>query len=298
MKFSGSMVALVTPMLEDGSVDTDALDILLNFHLENHTDGLVVLGTTGEAATITADEHQAILRFVLDKVSGQIPVISGVGSNSTQQTILNAQADCRLGVDALLIATPYYNKPTQSGLYQHYKNVEQVVDKPIILYNVPGRTAVDLYPDTVAQLAELDNIIGIKETLSVERVRQLRDVVPAEFEIYCGDDENNLPMLQAGANGLISVTANVAPKALSQMVAYLASGELDQASKIHQQLMPLHKNLFIESNPIPVKYVLNKMGLIKSGIRLPLTWLSMKYHADVDNAMQAAGIGENVNATN
>lgn len=288
--FKGSMVALATPMNSDSSIDYPALEILVDFHLNNQTDGLVILGTTGESATVLENEHSDIIKRVIAQVAGQIPIISGVGTNCTETTIARAQIDTKLGVDALLIVTPYYNKPTQEGLYNHYKKVSQLVDNNVILYNAPGRTAVDLLPETVARLAELDNIIGIKETVSLERVKQLRQVLPSVFEIYCGDDANNLPMLEAGAQGLISVTGNVAPKLLHDMCHAYFEGDRAMAQKIHQQLMPLHKNLFIESNPMPVKFVLAEMGLINYGIRLPLTWLSDKHHSAVREAMQAAKI--------
>jgi 4-hydroxy-tetrahydrodipicolinate synthase len=294
--FKGSMVALVTPMLENGSLDMDSLKNLVGFHIENQTDGLVILGTTGEAPTITHDEHKAIVKFVVKQVAGKIPVISGVGSNSTQQTIMNAQADVKLGIDGLLISTPYYNKPTQDGLYQHYNSIAQAVDKPIILYNVPSRTAVDLLPETVAKLAELSNIIAIKETVSIDRVQQLRAVLTDEFKIYSGDDLSNLEMLLAGANGLISVTANVAPQLLHQMYQNVMQNEIQQAQAIHDKLTPLHCDLFIESNPIPIKYALMKLGLINKGIRLPLTWLSAPHQKLLDTALCAASIGEQLNA--
>lgn len=290
--FQGSIVALVTPMLIGGEIDYVSLAKLVDFHLENNTDGLVILGTTGESPTVTADEHRQMISSVLKQVAGRMPVISGVGTNSTELTIRNAQADTELGVDALLIATPYYNKPTQEGLYQHYKSIAEAVDNKLILYNVPGRSVVDMLPVTVARLAEIENIIGIKETVDVARTQQLRALLPADFAIYCGDDPSNLDMLQAGAQGLISVTANVAPQLLHEMCLAYQVGDLATAEQIHQQLMPLHNDLFIESNPIPVKFALAQMGLINCGIRLPLTWLSDAQHQVVLTALKAAQIGE------
>lgn len=290
--FSGSMVALITPMQQDGRVDYQALSDLVQFHLDNQTDGLVILGTTGESPTINAEEHAQIVSAVIKQVAGKIPVISGVGTNCTAKTISNAQADAQLGVDGLLIAAPYYNKPTQEGLYQHYKNIAQHVDKPIILYNHLGRTAVDILPETVARLAGIDNIIGIKETLSVERVHQLRQLLATEFEIYCGDDSNNLAMLENGAQGIISVTANLAPKFLHDMCKFQQAGKRTEAEQIHQQLAVLHQQLCIETNPIPVKWALAEMGLINPGIRLPLTWLSESSQIVVKQALADAKIGE------
>ncbi len=290
--YFGSMVALVTPMQSTGDIDYKSLSRLVKFQLDNQSDGLVILGTTGESATVSSKEHQKIVSQVVAEVAGQVPVISGVGTNCTAITIEHAKSDTLLGVDALLIATPYYNKPTQQGLYQHYKNISEQVDNKLILYNVPGRTAVDLLPDTIVELAQIDNIIGIKETVSVARTQQLRQVVPDDFDIYCGDDENNMAMLQAGAQGLISVTANVAPLLLHQMVRAVQNNDIATADMIHQQLMLLHKNLFIESNPIPVKYAVSEMGLMNPGIRLPLTWLTVAHQPKIKAAMQAAQIGE------
>lgn len=285
------MVALATPMNEEGGIDYSSLEKLVTFHLDNETDGIVILGTTGESPTISADEHNKMVTQVVAQVAGQIPVISGVGTNNTATTLLNAQMDTKHGVDGLLVVTPYYNKPTQEGLYQHYKKIAQAIDNKIILYNVPGRTGVDLQPETVVELSTLKNIVGIKETVNIARVKALRLILPKAFEIYCGDDENNLPYLEAGAQGLISVTANIAPKLLHDMCKAHEQGNGVEAQAIHNQLMPVHKNLFIESNPIPVKFALAELGLINRGIRLPLTWLAEKHQTAVRDAMKNAKLG-------
>lgn len=290
--FKNTMVAIVTPMHDDGAIDYTSLEKLVSYHLENQIDGIVVLGTTGESPTVTAEERHKVVSQVVRQVSGRVPVISGVGTNATASTIATAQADEKLGIDGFLVVTPYYNKPPQEGLFQHYKKVAEAVDKPVILYNVPGRTGVDLQPVTVARLAEIDNIIGLKETVSVERIRQLRAVVPADFALYCGEDAVNLEMLQAGAQGLISVTANITPQLLHNMCQAHNVGDDALAQSIHQRLMPLHKNLFIEANPIPVKWLLAKMGLINYGIRLPLTKLAATHEAAVMAAWEAATTGD------
>ncbi len=289
-KFTGSFVALITPMQADGAVDFPALDRLVDFHLANQTDGIVVLGTTGEAPTITKAEFPVVISHVLKRVNKKIPVIAGAGKNATAETVHLAQEVSQLGVDGLLIVTPYYNRPTQEGLYQHYMKIAEAVDLPQILYNVPGRTGCDLLPATVARLTKaMPHIIGIKEVVSVERVKQLVEQC-GDIAIYCGDDPNNLPYLQAGACGLISVTANVAPKALHDMCAACFAGDLKQAEKIHQQLGLLNKDLFIESSPAPTKWVLQQMGLIENNLRLPLVPLSDRSQAAVREAMQVAEI--------
>lgn len=285
-----SMVALVTPMHPNGDLDYKALEKLVEFQLENQTDGLIILGTTGESPTIDSEEHTEVVQRVIAQVARQVPVISGVGSNSTKKTIERAKLDTQLGVDGLLIVTPYYNKPTQEGLYQHFKAISQAVDNKIILYNAPGRTAVDLLPETVARLATLSNIVAIKDCVSPERVRALRAVLTEHFLIYCGEDECNFEFLEAGAQGFISVTANLAAKQLHEMSHAFMQGDKGKAEAIHRQLMPLHKNLFIQTNPIPVKFVLHELGLINHGIRLPLTWLDETYQAKVRTAIQEAKI--------
>jgi 4-hydroxy-tetrahydrodipicolinate synthase len=287
--FKGSLVALITPFNEKKEVDYATLDQLIDFHLYNQTDGLVILGTTGESPTITETEHQRIIKQVVGRVKGKIPVIAGVGKNDTQATLHLAKITAALGVDALLIVTPYYNKPTQEGLYQHYSLLAQEVNIPQILYNVPGRTGVDLLPETVKQLSLHTNIVAIKETTTLERVQALRNAAP-NMSIYCGDDASNLPMLKAGAIGLISVTANVAPQLLHIMCRAFFAGDLAQAEKIHEQLGLLNKNLFLEANPIPVKYCAAKLKLVENYLRLPMTPLSEKFQRDLDEAMKQAGV--------
>ncbi len=288
MLFQGSMVALVTPMHEnDNSIDYDRYQLLIDFHLKSQTDGLIIAGTTGEAPTLTREEHSNLVKLAREVIGHQtLPLIVGVGTHCTQTTLELAERTANLGVDGLLLVTPYYNKPAQTGLIEHYKTISQAIDIPQILYNVPGRTACDLLPETAAILSQYENIIGIKETVSVERVQQLRKVCPATFGIYCGDDANNYPMLRAGANGLISVTANIAAADLKQMCQYVAEQRYTEAEAIHQRLMPLHKNLFIESNPIPVKWAMQQLSMIPGGIRLPLTPLAPHYQCVVKQALE------------
>jgi 4-hydroxy-tetrahydrodipicolinate synthase len=283
--FKGSFVALVTPMLPNGDIDYPALDKLVDFHLENRTDGFVLLGTTGESPTVSESEHAQIIKHVVKRVNKKIPLIAGVGKNDTRATIHLAQEAVKLGVDGLLIVTPYYNRPTQEGLFLHYKAISEAVHVPQLVYNVPRRTGCDLLPETMARLAKLPNIVGIKETISVERVGELIQHC-GQIPIYCGDDENNLPMLKAGACGLISVTANVAPRPLHDMCEAFYKGDVASAEKIHARLALLNKNLFLETNPIAVKWAMSQMGLLNNVLRLPLTPLNKKYYADVKAAME------------
>lgn len=279
--FKGSYVALVTPFDSQGEIDYSALDRLVDFHLAHQTDGLVLSGTTGESPTLSEKEHAALISHVLNRVSRKIPVIAGVGKNDTRATVKLAQNTATLGVDGLLIVTPYYNKPTQEGLYRHYGQIAEKVNLPQLLYNVPGRTGCDLQPSTVHRLmSQYPQIAGVKETHSVQRIYDLiAECGP--IPIYGGDDPNNLPMLQAGACGLISVTANVAPQQLHDLCVLVGQGRVDEAEKIHQQLRDLNKSLFLEANPIPVKWVLSEMGLIQQYLRLPLTSLSETHQASL-----------------
>lgn len=284
---SGSLVALVTPMSEDGSLDWASLDNLLDFHLENGTNGIVAVGTTGESATLDAGEHCSVIEHVVKKIAGRIPVIAGTGANSTTEAIELTQAAKDIGADACLLVSPYYNKPTQEGLYQHHKKVAESVDIGQILYNVPGRTAVDMANETVFRLADVPNIIGIKDaTGDIPRgaalIRGLADKIP----VYSGDDATAYKLILAGAKGNISVTANVLPKLMSELCACAIAGEEQKAKTINDLLATLSDSLFVESNPIPVKYALYKMGLMSSGIRLPLTFLSEQYHATIDQALK------------
>jgi 4-hydroxy-tetrahydrodipicolinate synthase len=289
--FHGSMVALVTPMHEDGSLDYDALDRLVEFHIANHTDAIVAVGTTGESATLNEKEHCETIARVVKTASKRIPVIAGTGSNSTSEAINLTRCAMEAGADACLLVTPYYNKPTQEGLYLHYKHIAEAVPVPQILYNVPGRTACDMLPDTVARLAEIPNIVGIKEaTGNLERARQIIDCCGNKLDVYSGDDATALELMLIGGKGDISVTANVAPKAMHEMCAAALRGDRVEAEKINQSLLALHKNLFLEANPIPVKWALQEMGLIGAGIRLPMTSLSEQYHNQVRQALKQANL--------
>lgn len=288
---SGSMVALVTPMKADGAIDWDAMDKLVHWHLEQGTGAIVAVGTTGESATLNVNEHCQVINRVVSAVSGQIPVIAGTGANSTDEAIELTEAAKSARADACLLVTPYYNKPTQEGLYQHHKVVAAAVDIPQILYNVPGRTGVDMHNDTTDRLADIDNIIGIKDaTGDLERGADLINRTKGRIEVYSGDDPTAMDLMLLGAKGDISVTANVAPKAMSEMCAAALAGDRDKAQAINDQLMPLHDNLFLESNPIPVKWALEQMGIIEGGIRLPLTPFGSTHHDQLRAAMQSAGI--------
>ena len=289
--FRGSMVALVTPMLADESVDYESLATLVEFHVENGTSAIISMGTTGESATLEMKEHCEVIRRTIEMVKGRIAVIAGTGANSTSEAIQLTQCASDVGADACLLVTPYYNKPTQEGLYLHHKKIAETVDIPQILYNVPGRTVCDMLPDTVARLAQITNIIGIKEaTGDLNRLKEIQSKVADDFEIYSGDDETGTEFMLQGGHGVISVTTNVAPKAMSEMCAAALSGDREAAETINKPLQGLHKNLFLEANPIPVKWALAEMGKIASGIRLPLTPLSEQYHQPLREAMQQAGI--------
>lgn len=289
--FQGSMVALVTPMHEDGGIDIGALDRLLDWHLAEGTDAIVAVGTTGESATLDFDEHCSIIEHVVQRIAGRIPVIAGTGANSTREAVHLTRCARDAGADACLLVTPYYNKPTQQGLFLHYQAIAEAVDIPQILYNVPGRTAVDLLPETVERLAGVPNIIGLKEaTGKTERTLELIDRVGGHLELYSGDDATALEFLLAGGQGVISVTANVAPAAMHEMCAAALARDTVRAHEINARLNGLHHALFHEANPIPVKWAVARMGLMSDGIRLPLTPLSEPFHAAVLDAMQQAGI--------
>lgn len=289
--FHGSMVALVTPMRADGAIDDDSLQRLIEFHLENGTDAIVAVGTTGEASTLDHEEHCQLIRRVVDLVRSRVPVIAGTGSNSTSEAIELTRCAMEGGADACLLVTPYYIKPTQEGLYRHFRAVAEAVPIPQILYNVPGRTAVDMQVDTVDRLADIANIVGIKDaTGNLERGRELIARCGDRIDIYSGDDATAMELILLGARGDISVTANVAPRAMHEMCAAALAGERDKAVAINERLMGLHRNLFLEANPIPVKWALYELGLIPPGIRLPLTPLSDRHHDTVRQAMQQAGV--------
>ncbi|WP_039918333.1 4-hydroxy-tetrahydrodipicolinate synthase [Cellvibrio mixtus] len=287
----GSMVALVTPMNADNSLDWAALHKLVDWHLEQGTHALVAVGTTGESPTLNVDEHLAVIKKVVDQVNGRIPVIAGTGANSTAEAVEWTQAAKDIGADACLLVTPYYNKPTQEGLVLHHTHIARAVAIPQILYNVPGRTGVDMKPETVLRLASVPNIIGIKEaTGDLERAKLLIENAPEGFAIISGDDATAVDLILLGGKGDISVTANVVPAAIARMCELALAGKADEARAINERLLPLHTAMFVESNPIPVKWAVEQLGLIQSGIRLPLTRLSEQYHQQVKAAMQAATI--------
>jgi len=285
------MVALVTPMLDDESVDFDSLAKLIEFHIEAGTDAIVAVGTTGESATLNMREHCDVVRFVVEKVNKRIPVIAGTGANSTSEAIELTQCAKEAGADACLLVSPYYNKPTQEGLFLHHKKIAETVDIPQILYNVPGRTAVDMLPETVIRLSKIKNIIGVKEaTGDLSRVAKIKAGVSDEFDLYTGDDATAVDFILAGGHGGISVTANVTPNLCHQVYQAALAGNAEEARRLDANLEALHKDLFVESNPIPVKWVLAEMGLMGKAIRLPLTVLSEKSQPTVRAAMQKAGI--------
>lgn len=287
----GSIVALVTPMDESGAVDKESLKKLVEFHIAQGTDALVAVGTTGESATLDEDEHCDVIKFIVDCVGGRIPVIAGTGANSTTEAITLTRRAKEAGADACLIVTPYYNKPTQEGLYLHYKAIAEAVDIPQILYNVPGRTACDMLPETVGRLSHIKNIVGVKEaTGDLSRVKKIRDLTGDDFAIYTGDDATSREFCLLGGNGTITVTGNVAPKLVHEMIMAAIAGDSETALAIDQKLMALHKNLFIQSNPIPVKWAVAEMGLMGKGIRLPLTWLTEDCFDAVRDAMRQAGV--------
>lgn len=287
----GSMVALVTPMNPDNSLDWVSLHKLVDWHLEQGTHGIVAVGTTGESPTLIVEEHLEVIRRVVDQVNGRIPVIAGTGANSTLEAIEWTSAAKDIGADACLLVTPYYNKPTQEGLFLHHEHIAKAVAIPQILYNVPGRTGVDMKTDTVLRLAQVPNIIGIKEaTGDIARAQDLIAQAPKEFAVISGDDATAVELILAGGKGDISVTANVVPRAIAQMCELALAGNASEARALNEQLMPLHRAMFIESNPIPVKWAVAQMGLIQTGIRLPLTPLSAQYHPQVQSALHAAGL--------
>jgi 4-hydroxy-tetrahydrodipicolinate synthase len=287
----GSMVAIVTPMFDDGSLDLDALRALIDWHIDAGTDGIVIVGTTGESPTVDVAEHCLLIETTVKHAKGRVAVIAGTGANSTAEAIeLTAKAKA-LGVDACLLVAPYYNKPTQEGLYQHFAAIATAVDVPQILYNVPGRTGCDITNDTVIRLAKVENIVGIKDaTGGIERGTDLLLRTPKDFGIYSGDDATGIALMLLGGHGVISVTANVAPKLMHELCVAAMSGEVKKAREINAKLFALHQKLFVEANPTPVKWVLQQMGMIKMGIRLPMINLSIQYHDVMRAAMRQAGI--------
>ena len=285
---NGSIVALVTPMFDDGSVDWESMDRLLEMHILAGTGAIVSVGTTGESATLSVSEHCEVIAHTVAKVAGAIPVIAGTGANSTAEAIALTSAAQADGADACLLVTPYYNKPTQEGLYQHYKLIAEKVSIPQILYNVPGRTGVDMLPATVGRLAEIENIVGIKEaTGDLQRGREVLDVCAGKMAVYSGDDETAAELILMGAKGNVSVTANVAAVLMAELCRLALAGETAKVRALDAQLKPLSKALFQQSNPIPVKWALARQGLIGDHLRLPLTQLEKAYHEPLMAAMRA-----------
>jgi len=286
----GSIVALITPMHSDGIVDWETLDALVDWHIENGTHGIVPVGTTGESATLNPDEHCDVIKRVVGRVNGRVPVIAGTGANATAEAIYLTSQAKNAGADACLLVTPYYNKPTQEGLYQHYKRIAEAVDIPQVLYNVPGRTACDMLADTVARLCKLPNIVGIKEaTGDLKRAQEIQDKCDGDVILLSGDDATSVDLMLNGGDGTISVTANVAPRQMAEVADAAVAGDAEMANRLNAPLMALHERLFLEANPIPVKWALMEMGKISTGIRLPLTELSAEHHEPVRDALRRAG---------
>ena len=294
--FRGSIVALITPMFDDGRVDQGKLEQLVDFHVQQGTSAIVSMGTTGESATLDEVEHCDVIRQTIGFAAGRIPVIAGTGANSTTEAIQLTRCAADAGADAALLVTPYYNKPTQEGLYLHYKAVAEAVDIPQILYNVPGRTACDMLPETAARLAEIPNIVGIKEaTGDLTRLARLQELCDDGFYLYSGDDATACEFMLRGGHGDVSVTANVAPRLMRELCDAALAGDRETAEAINRRLEPLHRQLFVESNPIPVKWAVAELGLAQCGIRLPLTWLTEEAQPAVRAAMRHAGVIDALN---
>jgi 4-hydroxy-tetrahydrodipicolinate synthase len=288
---TGSLVAIVTPMLDDGKLDLQRFRSLIDFHIAEGTDGIVVVGTTGESPTVNFDEHKELIRLAVEYAGGRIPIIAGTGANSTVEAIELTASAKKAGAAACLSVVPYYNRPTQEGLYRHFRAIAEAVEIPTILYNVPGRTVADLANDTVLRLCEVPNIVGIKDaTANIERGTDLLRRVPKDFAVYSGDDATALALMLLGGHGVISVTANVAPRLVHEMCVAALAGKVAQARDINFRLLGLAQKLFVEANPIPVKWAVAQMGLIGPGLRLPLTPLAGQFHDTVRDAMAQAGI--------
>jgi len=288
---NGSLVAIVTPMHDDGSLDLDAFRKLIDWHVREGTDGIVVVGTTGESPTVDFDEHHLLIRTAVEHLNRRIPVIAGTGANSTREAIELAAYAKQAGADMSLSVVPYYNKPAQEGLYRHFRAIAEAVGIPQIIYNVPGRTVADLANDTMLRLAQIPNIVGLKDaTANIERASDLLRQLPADFAVYSGDDATGLALMLLGGRGVISVTANVAPRLMHEMCLAALAPDVARARELNNKLLGLHRNLFVEANPIPVKWAVSQMKLIKPGIRLPLTPLADSFHERVRAAMRAAGI--------
>ncbi len=289
--FRGSIVALVTPMALDGALDFDALGQLIEFHVESGTDAIVAVGTTGESATLDPHEHMEVIRRIVKLAAGRLPVIGGTGANSTAEALNMTREAMEAGVDACLLVVPYYNKPSQEGLYRHFKKIASEVPVPQILYNVPGRTSCDMLPDTVDRLANIPNIVGIKEaSMNLERNRELVERCGDRLDVFSGDDPLSCDTILAGGKGVISVTANAAPALMHDMCAAALAGRREDAQALDQRLVPLHEALFLEANPIPVKWAVSELGLMHNGIRLPLTPLAEAYRPNVRGALERAGV--------
>ena len=288
---TGSIVAIVTPMHADGSLDLDGMRRLVDYHVQEGTDAIVVVGTTGESPTVSVEEHHQLIEITVKQAAGRIPVIAGAGANSTAEAIELTRFAKQAGADAVLSVVPYYNKPTQEGLYRHFKAIAEAVDIPVILYNVPGRTVADLSNETALRLAQIPNIVGIKDaTGNIDRGNELIARAPKDFAVYSGDDASACSLLLNGGKGNISVVANVAPRLMHEMCAAALAGDLAKAREIHFRLLPLHRQLFCEANPIPVKWACQQLGLIGEGIRLPLTPLSAECHDRVRGALRQSGL--------
>jgi 4-hydroxy-tetrahydrodipicolinate synthase len=288
---TGSLVAIVTPMHEDGRLDMARFRDLIDWHVAEGTDGIVVVGTTGESPTVDFDEHKELIRVAVDHAKGRIPIVAGTGGNSTSEAVELTESARKAGATACLSVVPYYNKPAQEGLYRHFRKVAETVDLPMIVYNVPGRTVADLANDTMLRLAQVPGIIGIKDaTANIERGTELIRRAPRGFAIYSGDDATALALILLGGQGVISVTANVAPRLMHEMCAAALVGDVKKARELNLRLLPLHQKLFVEANPIPVKWALAQMGRIEAGLRLPLTSLAERFHDAVRDALAEAGI--------
>ena len=288
---TGSLVAIVTPMFEDGVLDIARFKSLIDWHIAEGTDGIVVVGTSGESPTVDFDEHKELIHIAVEHARGRIPIVAGTGANSTAEAVELTVSAKKAGATACLSVVPYYNKPTQEGLYRHFRKIAEAVDIPNILYNVPGRTVADMANDTVLRLAQIPNIVGLKDaTTNIERGSDLIKRAPKGFAIYSGDDATALALVLLGGHGVISVTANVAPRVMHEMSAAALAGEVARAREINFKLLALHRNLFVEANPIPVKWAVAQLGLIEGGIRLPLTPLSPQFHDAVKEAMREAGV--------
>ena len=287
----GSIVAIVTPMFEDGSLDFQSLKALLDWHIAEGTDAIVIVGTTGESPTVTVEEHCELIRVAIEHVAGRIPVIAGTGGNSTSEAIeLTAYAK-QAGADASLQVVPYYNRPTQDGMVQHFTRIAESVDLPVILYNVPGRTVADMSNDTIVRLSSVPGIVGVKDaTGNIARGTELLRAVPKSFAVYSGDDATAMALMFCGGKGNISVTANVAPRAMHELCVAAMAGQVAEAVAINDKLIPLHNRLFVEPNPVPVKWALQQMGRIQSGIRLPLVPLGAASHESLRSALRESGV--------